>query len=74
LFTAQYDDGHIFDINTNAFVKVIEYLAPNAVIVVHDTGLHALKREIFEMCSCDFENYCGAAHQHDNRNLLFYSF
>jgi hypothetical protein len=26
------------------------------------------------MCSCDFENYCGAAHQHDNRNLLFYSF
>jgi predicted O-methyltransferase YrrM len=67
---AFFDDGHIFDINTNAFVKVIEYLAPNAVIVVHDTGLHVVKKEPFQMGSCDFENFCGAAHQHDERRFI----
>ncbi len=67
---AFFDDGHLFDLNSVAFTKIVDYLAPNAIIVVHDTGLHVVKKESFEICVCDFENYCGAAHQYDERRFI----
>ena len=67
---AFFDAGHLFYMNKYAFEQIINFLAPNAVIVVHDTGLHVQKKFSFEMCVCDFENYCGSVHQNDERRFI----
>ena len=67
---AFFDDGHIFDINTVAFKKIIDKMAPYSLTIVHDTGLHSEKIEAFEPCTCDFLNYCGGAHQPDERLFI----
>ena len=67
---AFFDDGHIFNINKEAFKLLEDKMSPNGITIVHDTGLHSEKLESFEMCVCDFPNYCGAAHQTDERHFI----
>ncbi len=64
---AFFDDGHIFDINTVAFTKLINQMAPNGLTIVHDTGLHLNE---LGGCTCDFPKYCGGAHQKDERLFI----
>jgi predicted O-methyltransferase YrrM len=69
---AFFDDGHIFKVNKYAFEQIKNYFAPNAIIVVHDTGLHIsnVSTERLQICVCDFENYCGVAHQYEERGFI----
>ena len=67
---AFFDDGHIFEINKEAFIKLEDKMSLNSVTVVHDTGLHIEKIEPFEQCVCDAKEYCGAAHQLDERLFI----
>ncbi len=65
-----FDDGHIFEINKQAFIKIEDKVALNSISVVHDTGLHVKKIGPFEVCTCDGLKLCGAAHQLDERLFI----
>lgn len=49
---------------SKGFIKIVSYMSPNGIIIVHNTGLH-YKEQV--KCSCDFEKYCGGAHQNETR-------
>jgi predicted O-methyltransferase YrrM len=60
------DNGHYFDVNVEFWKKVIESMSENAIMVIHDTGLHIIDddgKPIEESSKiCDFKNLCGKAH------------
>ena len=62
-----FDNGHHFDVNVEAFQRVMNQISPTGLIIVHDTGLHLNETK---QCSCDFEGYCGGAHQIDERIFI----
>jgi predicted O-methyltransferase YrrM len=61
------DNGHYFDVNVEFWKKVIGSMSENAIMVIHDTGLHIIDddgKPIEESSKvCDFKNLCGKAHQ-----------
>ncbi len=70
-----FDSVHYMKLNTITYEKLKNYLAPNAIIVIHDTGLHFIDRfneqkKHGKCTSCDFENHCGYAHQPGERKFV----
>lgn len=66
------DDGHIFDVNVKFWEKILPSLTYNAVVIMHDTGLHINDEEKYaKNCVCEFNNsYCGWAHCIDDRHFI----
>jgi predicted O-methyltransferase YrrM len=60
------DNGHYFDVNVEFWKKVMGSMSENAIMVIHDTGLHIIDdngKQIEESSKvCDFKNLCGKAH------------
>jgi predicted O-methyltransferase YrrM len=60
------DNGHYFDVNVEFWKKVVGSMSENAIMVIHDTGLHIIDNDgmpIKESSKvCDFKNLCGKIH------------
>eukprot|EP00741_Cyanophora_paradoxa_P024483 tig00022075_g23640.t1 len=57
------DAGHTFNIQYMLWPRLLQVLAPDALVIVHDTGLHKHERLKEGACSCDLPNKCGFHHQ-----------
>ena len=66
------DAGHRLSLETGLFPKLIEQVAKNGIIVIHDTGLHVSlsSRQMENDCVCDFENLCGYPHCYEERQFV----
>jgi predicted O-methyltransferase YrrM len=60
------DNGHYFDVNIKFWNKVIKVMSENAIMVIHDTGLHITDINgiiiPYSKRICDFKNLCGKPH------------
>lgn len=65
------DDGHIFEVEQEFWRKLITFLSPNALVLIHDTGLHInYFDKVSQYCTCDFEKKCGYVHQDGERRFV----
>ena len=55
------------DTMKTGFKKIINQISFNGIIAIHNTGLHVSEQA---NCVCDYENYCGGAHQKDARAFI----
>lgn len=67
------DNGHYFDVNVEFWKKVNEFIKPNGLMAIHDTGLHNEEIHPDEKnmpCVCEFENLCGVEHVPAERQFV----
>jgi hypothetical protein len=66
---AYLDNGHFFEKEKILFPKLIKQMAPNGILIVHDTGLH-VNDIVRGKCACDFPNLCGVNHCAPERQFV----
>lgn len=63
---AYLDNGHYLNVEKEFWQRILPVLAPDAIVAIHDTGLHVNAQLAHELdtceCVCEFERVCGFMH------------